>query len=358
MKEHTSNVLGYGTFLIVALLIGGVILTGNLARHKNVPQTSFLRVDEKVSRASLYDYGKNLEASGNPRDLLVSAFLQADNHPSGNSGMVPVPSPENITLLRSAFSLGHDDPTLAWIEALGCRWLDAACDTNAAINRLSKLDPDNAAVDLLQFNQAHAAGNVEVAWQALARGGSKKYFVLPIDAIGAMYFESLKDWHSPANSDPSFHFVGNGRKLAPVTLEEYRKLEAQLYGFSLGLPSFHLYASECKPSPTDPLKLLICQRFTEKLASGNTSSCRSIGTSIAIAIFSKPLEREKWNAEYNKHRWQLHQHSKLLKNKASAEREYLQQWPGISELQKIEMMLYDNGMSPTPPSGWTSKAIH
>lgn len=354
MKENTSNVLGYGTFLVVTLLVGGVILTGNLARHKNVPQNSFLRVDEKISRASLYDYGKSLEASSNPRNLLVSAFLQADNHPSGNSGIVPVPSSENIALLKRAFSLGRDDPTLAWIEALGCRSLDAACDTNAAISRLSKLDPDNAAVDLLQFNQAHAAGDAEAAWQALARGGGKNNFVLPIDAIGAMYFESLSGWNSPANNDPRFHFVGNGRKLAPVTLEEYRKLAAHLYGFSLGLPSMNHYAKHCKPSPADPVNLLICQRFTEKLASGNTSSCRSIGTSIAIAIFSNPLEREKWKAEYNNHRWQLRQHSRLIKTKASAERKYLQQWPGINELQQIEIMLRDNGMSLTPPSGWTA----
>jgi len=353
MKVRTQDVLAYGAFFAGAVLVGGCILAGDFSRYQKAQLTSIDPADEKKLRASFYEYAKQLETSGNPRDLAVSAFLQVSNHPDRELGTAFAPSAGNIALLKKALTHGQDDATLAWLEALDCGWMTDACDKDAGLARLLKLQPENAAVDFFQFNEAHWAGNTEAAWKALANGGNKKYFSLPIDAIGTMYFESLQNWRSPITMNPRFVFGENAKNIDPLTQDEYRKIEAFGYSIALAIPALQHYSEYCKPAPADPGKLLACQKFTTLFATGNTRLSRGLDTNIALSVFTQSPEKEKWQALRTQYQWQFQQYSKLLALDYSIERKYLQQWPGMTEQARLELLLRDNGIALIPPADWS-----
>ena len=353
MKNNKiNNALAYGTFFAAALLVGGGILAGDFTRYARNHSASNDQIQAREVQASLYAYAKTLEASDNARDLAVSAFLQVSNKPRDNPEQAFVVSQEEIDLLKKALVLGQNDATLAWFEAMDCGWMSAACDKDAALIRLSKLEPDNAAVEFLHLNKAHAIGNTEASWQAIERGGQKKYFRLPIDAIGAMYYESLRNWHSPVTLDPKDVFGKNTKDLRPVSQEEYRKITAFGFSIAIAIPALQDYSVYCRPAPTNVGHLKICQQFTGKLAAGDSMLLQGMGTRMGTELFLQSPEKEQWQARRNQHQWQQMKYSEVLQSDPGADRVYLEKWPGISENERIEALLSAKGISLSPPAGW------
>lgn len=353
MKERTKNILAYTAFFGGAMLVGGSILAGDFSRYTRDHSTADNQADADNVQASLYDYAKTLEASDNPRDLAVSAFLQVSNKHRDNPEQAFVVSQDEIALLKKALALGQNDATLAWFEAVDCGWMSAACDKDAALIRLSKLEPDNAAVEFLYLNKAQAVGNTEAAWQAIERGGQKKYFRLPIDAIGAMYYESLRNWHSPVTLDPKDVFGKNTKDLRPVSQEEYRKITAFGFSIAVAIPALQDYSTYCRPAPTNLSHLKICQQFTDKFAAGDSMLLQGMGTRMGTELFLQSPEKEQWQARRNQHQWQQMQYSEILQSDPGADRVYFEKWPGISENERIEALLNAKGISLSPPAGWS-----
>lgn len=356
MKNNkTNNVLAYGVFLTAALVIGGGILAGNSSRYPHSHASANNQADARKDHASLFAYAKQLEASDNPRDLAVSAFLQANNKPRDNPEQDLAVSNHEIALLKKALVLGKDDSTLAWLEALDCGWISAACDKDAALIRLQHLEPDNAAVELLHLNKAHANKNTAAAWQAIERGGQKKYFRLPVDAIGAMYYESLRNWHSPVTYDPKDVFGINAKDLRPLSQEEYRKITAFGFSIAVAIPALQDYSAYCSPAPTNARHLKICQHFTDRLAADDSLLLQGVGTRTGTELFLQSPEKEQWQSRRKQHHWQRMKYSEILQSDPGADRVQLEKWPGISELDRIAALLLDKGIPLSPPAGWSSE---
>ena len=344
--------MGYSALLSGALLLGGGIMAGDFSRYLRVHSSASEQADIVKVQASLFAYAKSLEASDNPRDLAVSAFLQVSNKPRDNMEQHILPSQEEISLLRKALALGRNDATLTWFEAMNCGWMSAACDKDAALIRLSQLEPDNAAVEFLYLNKDHAAENTEAAWQAIERGGQKKYFRLPIDAIGAMYYQSLRNWHSPITYDPKDIFGKNSKDLRPLSQEEYRKITAFGFSIAVAIPALQDYSVYCRPAPTNSSHLKICQQFTDKFAAGDSMLLQGMGTRMGTELFLQSPEKEIWQARRNQHQWQQMKYSEILQFDPSADRVHLEKWPEISELDRIAALLNDKGIPLSPPDGW------
>ncbi len=353
MKNNkVQNALAYGAFFIAALMIGGGILAGDFSRYARDHSTAGNQADASNVQASLYAYAKKLETSGNPRDLAVSAFLQVSNKPRNGPEQGFAASQAEIDLLRKALALGQNDATLTWFEAMNCGWMSAACDKNAALTRLSKLEPDNAAVDLLYLNEADAAGNAEAAWQAIERGGQRKYFQLPIDAIGGMYYESLRNWNSPVTYDPKDIFGKKAKDLRPLSQEEYRKITAFGFSLAVAIPALQDYSLYCRPAPTNSSHLKICQQFTDKFAAGDNMLLQGMGTRMGAELFLQSPEKEIWQARRNQHQWQQMKYSEILQSDPGADRVHFEKWPGISEIERIHALLNEKGIPLSPPMGW------
>lgn len=354
MKNNKiQSALAYGAFFTAALMVGGGILAGDFSRFGRSHSPTSNNAQLNQDRNSFFAYAKKLESSDDPRDLAVSAFLQAGNKTRTNPEQGLSPSEQEIALLKKALALGKNDSTLAWLEAMDCGWMSAACDKDSALLRLSKLEPDNAAVDLLYLNEADVDGNTEAAWEAIERGGQKKYFQLPIDALGAMYYHSLRDWNSPTTYDPKDIFGKNAKDLRPLSKEEYRKITALGYSIAIAIPALQSYAKFCKPAPANNDHLQACRKFTEKLASDNSILFRGLGTSTAMGLFLQSPEREVWLSRRNQHQWQQMKYSEIIQSDPSADRVNLEKWPKISELERIAAMMQERGIPLSPPDGWS-----
>lgn len=353
MKERTKNILGFTALLCGALLVGGSILAGDFSRHQANYATASELVDAKKVQASLFAYAKKLENSHNPRDLAVSAFLQLSNKPRDNLDQAFSPTQEEIGLLKKALSLGQHDSTLAWLEAMNCGSMYAACDKNAGLIRLSQLEPDNAAVDFLYLNKADTAKDTEAVWQALERGGQKKYFQLPIDAIGSMYYRSLRNWNSPIAYDPKDIFGKNAKDIRPISQEEYRKITAFGVSMAIAIPALQAYSKYCRPAPTDSSHLKACQQFTEKFAAGDSMLLRSMGTRMGTELFLQSPEKEIWQTRRNQFQWQQMKYNELLTSDYSADRVHFEAWPEKNELDRIAVLLNEKGIPLSPPKGWS-----
>lgn len=334
-------------------MIGGGILAGDFSRDARAHSSAGNQADAANVQASLYAYAKELEASDKPRDLAVSALLQVNNKPRDNPEPAYVVSQEEIDLLKKALAMGQNDATLTWFEAMNCGGMSAACDKDAALTRLSKLEPDNAAVELLYLNDADAAGNSEAAWQAIERGGQKKYFQLPVDAIGGMYYESLRNWNSPVTLDPKDVFGKNTKDLRPVSQEEYRKITAFGVSIAVAIPAYQYYTKYCYAVPADSNHLIACQQFTEKLAAADSPVLRGIGTRVGVALFTQSPGKEVWLARRNQYQWQHMKYSEALQSDPGADRVYFEKWPGISEIERINALLKAKGIPLSPPADWT-----
>jgi len=357
-NNKVHDALAYGAFFAAALMVGGGILAGDFSRYARAHSTAGNPTDERNAQASLFAYAKKLEASDKPRDLVVSAFLQVSNKPRDNPEQGFVVSQAEIDLLRKALALGKNDSTLAWLEAMDCGWMSAACDKEAALFRLSKLEPNNAAVDILHLNEADSGGNSDAAWLAMANGGQKKYFQLPIDAIGAMYYQSLRDWNSPITYDPKDIFGKNAKDLRPLNQEEYRKITALGFSIAIAIPALQTYTKYCKPAPANSAHLQACRQFTEKLATDNSTLFRGLGTSTAKGLFLQSPEKEAWASRRNLHQWQHMNYLEILRSDPSADRVNLEKWPDVSEQDRITAMMQERGIPLSPPAGWTLEAAH
>lgn len=355
-NDKINSVLAYGAFFVAALLIGGGILAGDFVRNQNAGEQSRNLSNQNRINASLFAYAKQLESSNKPSDLAVSAFIQASNHPELNLMETPSASKGNIALLKKAITLGQDDPTLAWLEAMECNWMKAACNKDAALLRLIKLEPDNAAVDLLVFNEAVGADDTDAAWHALALGGSKKHFVLPIDAVSKMYLESLQNWNAPTSIDASFYFGDSAKDFSALTQDEIKKATAAGFSMTFALPAFQHYTKYCMPAPADPIKLQTCQRFTENLSADRNLLSRGVGSSVAVTVFADSPDKEKWQAMRMQHKWQMQEYTRLVMKDPGFERKHLRTWPYSSELDRIAAMLTEKGIPLSPSEGWSFEA--
>ena len=232
--------------------------------------------------------------------------------------------------------------------------MTAACDKKEALARLVKLEPDNAAVDLLIFNEANAAGDSSAALQALQSGGSKTRFELPIHAIGNLYFESLQGWNSPVVINSRDYFGKNAKDFSPLTQDEIRKTAAIGYSMAFALPAFQHYSSYCKPAPAQAVQLEACRKFTENFAKDKNIISRRIATDIAVALFTQSPEKEEWLELREQSIWQSQQYSKLIQLIPDADRSYLRIWPDTDEVDRVAALLAQNNIPLSPPAGWTS----
>lgn len=353
MKEHTKNILGFSALLCGALIVGGSILAGDFSRYQRNHSIASELADAKKVQTSLFAYAKKLENSDNPRDLAVSAFLQLGNKPRDNLDQAFLPSLEEIALLKKALSLGQDDLTLAWFEAMNCGSMYAACDKDAALIRLGQLEPDNAAVDFLYLNKADTARDTEAVWQALERGGQKNYFQLPIDAIGSMFYQSLRNWNSPVTYDPKDIFGKNAKDTRPISQEEYRKITAFGVSLAIAIPALQAYSKYCRPAPTDLSQLKSCQKFTKNFAAGNSMLLRSMGTRMGTELFLQSPEKEIWQVRRNQFQWQQMKYNELLASDYSVDRVHFEMWPEKNELDRIAALLNERNIPLSPPKGWS-----
>jgi hypothetical protein len=301
---------------------------------------------------SLIRYAEQLQISNSPRNLLVAALF-LDFH-----DMVKAPQqlakPMHIEQMRRAIALSPKDADIAWLEAMGCGRLQAACDVEKALARLRIIEPDNLAVHMLTFNRADKAGNTELRKSALQTMASSRYSDIHYSSVGNMFFESFRGWHPPMPIEAAEMFNDDINQ-APLTDDESRKIVAMSYTMAMGLPSLQPIVAYCKAERLSTDELQYCQKIATVMIKDKTLIMHRIGLRIGVEVFKQEPAAGHWREAYRISYWQLKGHDPHRKIKYS-ERKYFNEWPNVDEVAQQKQRLIDKGIPLTPPDDWMPKS--
>ena len=348
MKEHTKNILGYSTLILGALLVAGGIISGANSLYLRSVASPLDDAKNKKFTESIIRYAEQLQISNNPRDLVVASQL-LDFHEMAKKPEQAA-NPMHVDQLKKAIALAPGDADIAWLEAMGCGRLEAACDPQNAIIRLKKMEPGNLAVYLLAFDRADKAGDkVRQKTELLAMANSR-YSDIHYFSIGKLYFEALRGWRSPTKLS-AYDAFGDDIDQSPVTDDEHRKVMAAGYSIAMGLPALQQITTYCKNENLTSDELQYCQKIATLMIKDRTLIMHRIGLRIGLAVFKQEPAASQWREAYRVSYWQLSGHHPNRKMEYS-ERKYFNAWPNVDEITQQKQRLIDKGIPLTPPEGW------
>ncbi len=348
MKERTKNILGYGALLFGGLLLGSAMTAGSYSLYAKSIASPMNDAKNQKFNESIIRYAEQLQISNNPRDLVVAALF-LDFHDMVNAPE-RLAKPMHIEQIRRAIALSPKDADIAWLEAMGCDRLQAACDVENALARLRIIEPNNLAVHMLTFNLADKAGNAELRKTALQTMANSRYSDIHYSSVGNMFFEAFRGWHSPMPITAADMF-GDDINQAPVTDDESRKIVAMGYSMAMGLPALQQITTYCKAEKVPKDELQYCQKIATVMIKDKTLIMHRIGLRIGVEVFKQEPAAGRWREAYRISYWQLSGHDPHRKIKHS-ERKYFNEWPNVDEVAQQKQRLIDNGIPLTPPDGW------
>jgi hypothetical protein len=348
MRERTKNILGYSAMLSGALLLAVGMLAGAYSLHV---KNNDLKADEaknKLFTESIIRYTEQLQISNNPRDLVVASNLLDFHEMAENPNQAA--NPIHVEQLKKAIALSPGDADIAWLEAMGCGRLEAACNRENAVSRLQQMQPDNLAVHLLAFNQADIAANKTQRLTALQAMANSRYSDIHYFSIGKLYFEALRGWHPPMTLS-AYDAFGDDIDQSPVTDDEHRKVMAAGYSMAMGLPALQQITTYCKNESLTSDELQYCQKIAALMIKDKTLLMHRIGLRIGVAAFKQEPEASQWREAYRVSYWQLSGYDPRRKIKYS-ERKAFNAWPDADEVAQQKQRLIDKGIPLTPPADW------
>lgn len=298
---------------------------------------------------SIIRYAERLQISNNPRDLVVASKL-LDFHEMAKKPEQAA-NPMHVDRLKKAIALAPGDADIAWLEAMGCGRLEAACNRENAVARLKQMEPENLAVYLLAFDRADKAGDKARQKTELQAMANSRYSDIHYFSIGKLYYEAFRGWHSPMEISVKEIF-GDESNQAPVTDDESRKVVAIGYSFMIGLPPLQQLLTHCKSEKLPEDELQSCQKIAALMVQDKTLIMHRIGLRIGLAVFKQEPAASQWREAFRTNAW-LNMYRPNKKTKYSA-REEIRSWPheDEDEVGRIRTMRAMEGIAPTPPANW------
>lgn len=348
MKKLSGNILGYGALLAGALLFGGGIMAGSYSLYlKSTGASPADKANNKKLNDSLIRYMELLQVSNNPRDIVVAVqFL--DFHESVNQTAKPV-NAMFVKQLKNAIAQSPDDADIAWVEAMGCGRLEAACAPDNGIARLKRLEPDNLATYLIAFGRADRKGDAAGRKAELMAMANSRYSDIHYYSTGNLYYESLRAWHAPMPISV-YALFGDDINQAPVTDEETRKVIAAGYSFMMSLPPLSPLSEYCRNEQLPADELQACQKIATLMVKDKTLIMQSIGLRIGLSVFRQEPEATQWREAFRTRAW-LNLYRPERKTSHSL-RDEMNAWPHEDEVAYYRNLRLAEGISPVPPAGW------
>lgn len=347
MKERTKNILGYSALLSGALLLGGGIMAGGYSLYLKSIASPLDDAKNKKFTESIIRYAEQLQISNNPRDQVVAAQLL--NFHEMTKKPEQAANPMLVDQLKKAIALAPGDADIAWLEAMGCGRLEAACNRENAVARLKQMEPDNLAISLLAFNRADNDGDAARRKSELQAMANSRYSDIHYISIGKLYYEVFRGWHSPTKLSP-YDAFGDDIDQSPVTDDEHRKVMAAGYSIAMGLPALQQITTYCKNENLLEDELKYCQKIAALMVQDKTLIMHRIGLRIGLAVFKQEPAASQWREAFRTSAW-LNMYRPNKKTKYSA-REEIRNWPHEDEVAQMKKMWAMEGVASTPPANW------
>jgi len=245
-----------------------------------------------------------------------------------------------VVLLARASAAAPERPDLVWLEIQAC--LQApGCDPDPQEQRLRALDPSNGAGWLNAVARASASNDPAAITAALAGLTRAQRVDTYWTTLISHLTSALAATGDVPVADALVNIVG---ALATGSIPPYKPILDQCLGPRLG----------------DPERLEQCQRVAAALEQGDTYITTMIGARLAQRVW--PADSAQWQAaaqarhvyEYRSGLW-THSEEGLLRDP-----QWVRKFLALCAQNRREQDVYsselvDEGKSPDPPPGWTSR---
>lgn len=326
-----------------------------MARHAAAPA-----VDADVHAQVLEHWGRRYEAAmlmhlealadtGDAHaDLALALMLpwspEEDAAPPA-PGEVPEWARIRAEAIQDAARRLPDDAPIAWMEAEQCPPGVPGCDPVAALARLQRLEPDNAAGWLLALEQAFRRDDQAAVEHYLARAAASRRYDPHYLDLAAMLLETTAEVPLPPLDAQARQAMGLALGLRrPVSDQELRLVPVMGMAVAQALPARQGLSEHCRaPSAS---RTRDCAAVMTLFAGSQTLLERMMGLTAMVRMSADRPDGARWREQLRRTYWMFG-----LAPDAPATPGYLDALIHRGEIAALEHHMRIKGLT-GPPAGW------
>lgn len=332
------------------------ICAAEAAQPRHDPDTeAALAQWHRANTAAIAGHVRVLMASSDPRDQLAAALIAPSAEPRSGEEF-DWTTEEASTAFAAARRLGPNDRLLAWLEALDCPRARAGsgCDPQAALERLQRLEPDNAAVWIKALDQAVARGDEAAIDGLLARAAAASRYEIPFADIGRLLFETLQRVESPPMTPRVAAALGlDGGMGRAASADDTAGTQAMAIASAVAMPAYLPLQQVCSGAdgkPAQAHRLPACIATYAHMARDPLLISQMIALTRLVRLTAGSTAGAEWRERLRTMQWVR---SKGIERvNARLPDGYLRSLWRQGEMPALEGVLRAAGVPTTPPPGW------
>lgn len=323
---------------------------------------------ERELEQALRSHIETLAASGEARALAAAALLLLPDHEGDDAGAAD--AAQRQAWLAAALQADSGDPVVLWLAARGLPGSMAEPGQRAAaLAKLARVDPDNAAVWLDRLTQALAEDDAAGIDENLQRAAGAAHFDAYDLAVSQLLQEALAGFQAPPMPDDVRQAVaahagpGEAEAWLDHPVEGRILFLTSVIGMNAPLP----FNTVCKSSADAALptpRRSACLAIATVVADGaRLVGIRQLALTMRLQLAGDkvtPAQLERWRQEYRDALWQIEQGIAVRQGQDGQQlsqdhfRHALDEGEYAAWLHELEA----NGIPATAPEGWLPEPAH
>ena len=304
--------------------------------------------------AAIAEHARVLASKGDARSLMGAMLIM----PTGPGTADAEPGrldPQAREWFARARELSPSDPLVAWVELVDCHAL--ACDRDAALDRLLRVDGDNAAVHLWALDAAFQSGNSRMSREHLRQAASARRYDPHTSQLLGLLLDARGGMRPPVMDPPVAEVMaleGIGSAEDAIAVESIAQWAAIALGPLQGVE--RLCGPDSPGMASDNALRRDCVAVYSMLAEDDSTLLYSnLGARRLESM--DPANAGKWAARVRQMAWLQEQGVRLFvdatQGKATVpSAEYAGWLAADGELRALSTLLERAGIPSTPPSDW------
>ncbi|MFC3814260.1 hypothetical protein [Lysobacter sp. GCM10012299] len=222
-------------------------------------------------------------------------------------------APEDISdrvaaALGEAGRLRPDDPGIAWLEAMRCPPGSTLCDRTSALQRLMRLDADNAEVWMVAAERAYQDGDMAAFDEYLHLAAQASHYDSRYDTGAKLLADLLASMPLPPRSPQADRTLRNIADLdgSPALSDaDFSTVLASLHDPGVGdLPSFSPLTRACRP-PLPVSRRRDCMGTSTRMAEADILLARVMGVYQMVVLTVGTPANRYWRERLRQEKWLL-----------------------------------------------------
>lgn len=340
------------------MCVGDALAQGEIAKPRHDPETeAALQRWHQANAAAIEQHVRELMTSQIARKQLAAALMAPAYKPQPKSGQgFGGASEESTIAFAAAKRLGPNDPLIAWMEAVDCPGARTGpgCDSKAAIERLQRIEPDNAAIWVLALRDAQEGGDATGVDRYLAQAAQARRYRYPLGEIGQLLYEEFRQVDSPSLDARIAEAIGIGGELGRTpTADDVAGVNAMSIAFAVALPALQPLLHACmgednRPAPAH--RTSDCGAVFRHLVESDLMIAQLIGLATLARMTADVPEGAKWREQLRELYWISSEGQKALLG--NMPENYLTSFWRYGEVEAYKQALTAAGRSIAPPADW------